>query len=153
MRFLLIDKITSWNLGKSANAVKNVSLSEDFFDDHFPMKPIMPGVLILEGMAQLSGLLVEETVRAETKQNPKALMSKIENAKFRVPVYPGDVLHYEATIESVNELGAKTSVKAYVLEKVVAQCSILFSFHQIDNPTLESHRSKIISQWMRDLNK
>lgn len=57
MRFLLIDRITEWEPGKRASAVKNVSLSEDFFDDHFPLKPIMPAVLMIEGMAQLSGSL------------------------------------------------------------------------------------------------
>ena len=59
MRFFLIDKIDEWNLGATAKATKNVALSEDFFDDHFPRRPVMPGVLIIEGMAQLSGLLLE----------------------------------------------------------------------------------------------
>ena len=88
MRFLLIDRITAWDPGKTGTAVKNISLSEDFFDDHFPLKPIMPGVLIVEGMAQLAGLLVEEGVRRETGRNIKALMSIIEKAKFRKPAYP-----------------------------------------------------------------
>jgi 3-hydroxyacyl-[acyl-carrier-protein] dehydratase len=66
MRFLLIDQITAWEPGKSGTATKNVALSEDLFDDHFPLKPIMPGVLIVEGMAQLSGLIIEEGVRNET---------------------------------------------------------------------------------------
>ncbi len=105
MRFLLIDRITEWEPGKHACAVKNVALSEDFFDDHFPMKPIMPAVLIIEGMAQLSGLLIEEGVRMESRRNVKALMSIIEKAKFRRPVYPGDKLVYHAEIGSVNELG------------------------------------------------
>ena len=67
MRFLLLDRITSWEPGVRASGVKNIALSEDFFDDHFPLKPIMPGVLILEGMAQLSGILIEEGVRKETE--------------------------------------------------------------------------------------
>ena len=62
MRFFLIDRITQWLVGTSAEAVKNVALSEDFFDDHFPRHPVMPGVLILEGMAQLSGLLLEASL-------------------------------------------------------------------------------------------
>ena len=60
MRFFLIDKIKDWQVGKSAVAIKNIALSEDFFDDHFPRRPVMPGVLILEGLAQLSGLLLED---------------------------------------------------------------------------------------------
>jgi len=74
MRFLLIDRITLWEPGSRGSAVKNISLSEDFFEDHFPLKPIMPGVLILEGMAQLSGLLLEEGVRRESGRNVKALI-------------------------------------------------------------------------------
>ena len=66
MRFFLIDRITRWEPGRAAEAVKNVALSEDFFDDHFPRRPVMPGALILEGMAQLSGLLLEAGLRAES---------------------------------------------------------------------------------------
>jgi 3-hydroxymyristoyl/3-hydroxydecanoyl-(acyl carrier protein) dehydratase/protein-S-isoprenylcysteine O-methyltransferase Ste14 len=88
MRFLLVDAILEWEPGKQAKGVKNVSLSEDFFDDHFPLKPIMPGVLIVEGMAQLSGLLLEESMKRSGRK-VKALMSMMEKAKFRYPVYPG----------------------------------------------------------------
>jgi 3-hydroxyacyl-[acyl-carrier-protein] dehydratase len=63
MRFFLIDRITKWQVGITAEAIKNVALSEDFFDDHFPRRPVMPGVLIIEGMAQLSGLLLEATLK------------------------------------------------------------------------------------------
>ena len=62
MRFFMIDKITKWEVGRSAEAVKNVALSEDFFDDHFPRRPVMPGVLMIEGMAQISGLLLEASL-------------------------------------------------------------------------------------------
>jgi 3-hydroxyacyl-[acyl-carrier-protein] dehydratase len=75
MRFLLIDKITAWRPGVSGTAIKNVSLSEDFFEDHFPSKPLMPGALLVEGMAQLSGLLIEEGVKAAGGKPVKALMT------------------------------------------------------------------------------
>lgn len=149
MRFLLIDQITAWDPGKSGTATKNVALSEDLFDDHFPLKPIMPGVLIVEGMAQLSGLVIEEGVRKETGRNVKALMSIIEKAKFRKPVYPGDTLEYRAMVLSVNEAGAKANIKAYVKDELVADCSLVFSFHEIDNPRLESRRSEILSFWLK----
>ena len=63
MRFFLIDRITKWQVGATAEAIKNIALSEDFFDDHFPRRPVMPGVLIIEGMAQLSGLLLEASLK------------------------------------------------------------------------------------------
>ena len=149
MRFLLIDRITSWEPGKRASAVKNVALSEDFFDDHFPLKPIMPGALILEGMAQLSGLLLEEGVRREMDRNVKALMSIIEKAKFRRPAYPGDRLIYKAEVDSVNELGGKAHVKAYVDDELVAECILVFSFHEFDHPSLEARRSETLSFWLK----
>ncbi|MCX7045834.1 MAG: beta-hydroxyacyl-ACP dehydratase [Candidatus Sumerlaeota bacterium] len=153
MRFLLIDKISEWEPGVRARGVKNIALSEDFFDDHFPLKPIMPGVLILEGMAQLSGLLMEEGVRKETGRNVKALMSIVQEAKFRRPAYPGDTLEYHATIDSVNELGGRASVKAYCSGELMAECRLVFSFHEIDNPRLEARRSEILSLWLKDLAK
>lgn len=151
MRFLLLDRITNWEPGKRASAVKNVALSEDFFDDHFPLKPIMPGVLIIEGMAQLSGLLLEEGMRQETGRKVKALLSIIEKAKFRKPTYPGDRLLYTAEIESVNELGGKARVKAQVDGELIAECGLIFSFHEFDDARLEARRSEILSLWLKRL--
>jgi 3-hydroxyacyl-[acyl-carrier-protein] dehydratase len=148
MRFFLIDKITQWQPGVSGRAVKNIALSEDFFDDHFPLKPIMPGALLVEGMAQLAGLLLEEGVRRANGRNVKALMSIIKEAKFRRPAYPGDRLEYQATVGSVNELGGMAQVKAYVGEELLAECMLLFSFHEIDNPRLEARRAEILSLWL-----
>ena len=151
MRFLLIDRITSWEPGKHARAVKSVALSEDFFEDHFPFQPIMPGVLMLEGMAQLSGVLLEEGVRRELDRKVKALMSIVDKAKFRRPVYPGDRLVYEATVISFNELAGKARVEAMVEGETVAECTLVFSFHESDVAELESRRSEMLSLWMRGL--
>ena len=84
MRFFLIDRITSWEIGVTAEATKNVALSEDFFDDHFPRRPVMPGVLILEVMAQLSGLLLEASLADKYGTDAKSnfmICSKF-NAQF-----------------------------------------------------------------------
>ncbi len=148
MRFLLIDRIIEWAPGKRASAVKNVSLSEDFFDDHFPLKPIMPAVLMIEGMAQLSGLLLEEGVRQETGRNIKALMSIVEKTKFRRPVYPGDKLVYHAEVDSINEVGGRTNIKAHVNGELITECSLVFTFHEFNNDRLESRRSEILSLWL-----
>ena len=148
MRFLLIDRITAWDPGRAGTATKNVALSEDLFDDHFPLKPIFPGVLMIEGMAQLSGLLIEEGVRRDAGRNVKALMSIVERAKFRKPVYPGAVLEYRAVVQSVNESGAKAHVRAFVGEELAAECSLVFSFHEIRNERLEARRADILSFWL-----
>lgn len=151
MRFFLIDRITDWKPGERARAVKNIALSEDFFDDHFPLKPIMPGALIVEGMAQLSGLLLEETVRKDSGRNIKALMSIIREAKFRRPAYPGDQLEYAASVGSYNEMGGTAHIRATVGGELLAECTLVFSFHEIDNPRLEEKRTQILSLWLRDL--
>ena len=151
MRFLLIDKITNWEPGRKATAIKNVSLSEDFFDDHFPLKPIMPGVLVLEGMAQLAGLLLEAGVREESGRNIKALMSMVEKAKFRRPARPGDSLEYRVEVISVNELGGSVKARAFAAGEPIADSSLIFSFHEFDNPRLEARQNKLLSLWMQGL--
>jgi 3-hydroxymyristoyl/3-hydroxydecanoyl-(acyl carrier protein) dehydratase len=153
VRFLMIDRITSWDPGRRATALKNVALSEDFFDDHFPSKPIMPGVLIIEGMAQLSGLLLEEGVRKDTGNNIKALMSIVERAKFRRPTYPGDTIEYEAEAVSVNEIGGRAKAHARVGGELVAECTLTFSFHVTHNEKLEARRAEVLALWMRGLDQ
>lgn len=147
MRFLLVDAILEWNLKKNAKGVKNVSSSEDFFDDHFPLKPIMPGVLIVEGMAQLSGLLLEESIALDGIR-VKALMSVLEKAKFRHPVYPGSQLEYSCEINQLNELGGRVFGTARVDGETVAECGLLFSFHSFGNPTQDAVRKQILTTWL-----
>jgi len=148
MRFILIDRITIWEPGKQAEAIKNITLSEDFFDDHFPLKPIMPGVLILEGLAEIAGLLLEETVRQQEGRNLKALLSMIEKAKFRKIVVPGDSLTYNVTIESINELGGK--MKGLILRenKRIGNAILVFTLHEIDNPNLDARREELLKFWL-----
>jgi 3-hydroxymyristoyl/3-hydroxydecanoyl-(acyl carrier protein) dehydratase len=147
MRFLLVDSILEWNPGVGAAGVKNVSLSEDFFDAHFPLNPIMPGVLIIEGMAQLSGLLLEETMKQQDVKI-KALMSMVDKAKFRQPVYPGCQLRYDCSISQINELGGRITGSASVDGMPVAECTLLFSFHVFGNPTQDSIREGILATWL-----
>ena len=121
MRYLLLDRVTRLLPGREAEWIKNVSLSEDFFDDHFPLKPIMPGTLIVEGMAQLAGVLLEQTMRAQGLKI-KALMSLVERAKFRKPVYPGARLVYRAKALQTSPLGGRASVEASRESEIVADC-------------------------------
>ena len=150
MRFFLIDTITAWEPGRSASAAKNVSLTEDFFDDHFPLMPVMPGVLIVEGMAQLAGLVLSEGVRIETGIAVKAIMGAIERAKFRQLVKPGDRLEYRAEILSSNESSGRAQVTAYVAGERVADCTLLFTLHPVDNPSLDARRNELLALWLRE---
>lgn len=91
---LLIDRVLELELDKYSKAIKNVTFNEPFFNGHFPEKPIMPGVLIIEAMAQTAGVLVRKTLTGSTKL---VYFMTIENAKFRKPVVPGDQLELTAT--------------------------------------------------------
>jgi 3-hydroxymyristoyl/3-hydroxydecanoyl-(acyl carrier protein) dehydratase len=148
MRFILIDRITRWEPGKQAEATKNIALSEDFFDDHFPLKPVMPGVLILEGLAEIAGLLLEETVRQQQARHVKALLSIIEKAKFRDFVTPGDSLTYKATIEYINELGGKLKGLIFRQERQIGDAILIFSLLEIDNPRLDTRREELLNFWL-----
>ncbi|MCH7853640.1 MAG: 3-hydroxyacyl-ACP dehydratase FabZ [Proteobacteria bacterium] len=98
--FLLIDKITACIPGKSLTAIKNVSINEPFFQGHFPGKPIFPGVLIIEAMAQAGGVLSHITA-GDVEPKPLYYLVGVDNAKFRHPVYAGDQLEVVVEVERI----------------------------------------------------
>ncbi len=148
MRFFLIDRITQWQIGTSAEATKNVALSEDFFDDHFPRRPIMPGVLIIEGAAQLSGLLLEATLKDRHQRDAKAILTILERTKFREPIRPGDCLTYRTEVQSVNTNGGKVSATASCDGRIVMTTGMVFAFKYVDDPQLEAKRSALMKVWL-----
>lgn len=98
--FLLIDKITAIEPGKSITAVKNVTVNEPFFQGHFPGRPIMPGVLIIEAMAQAGGVLGHVTL-GDVDPRPLFFLAEVSNARFRRTVLPGDQLLVQVDVEKV----------------------------------------------------
>ena len=94
---LLVDRILDIELGKSAVGLKNVTFNEPHFQGHFPAHPIMPGVLIIEAMAQTSAILVVETLQGDTAGKLVYFMS-IDEARFRKPVVPGDSVHIHVEV-------------------------------------------------------
>lgn len=151
MRFFMLDKITGWQLGKAAAGIKNVAFSEDFFNDHFPRHPIMPGVLILESLAQLAGLLLEASVEKEYRVNIKAILTLMERTKFRQIVKPGDVLNLQVEINSLHQDSGKVKVKALVENKIVAESAMIFIFTRFSDPELEQKRAKLLAYWLEGL--
>ena len=97
--FLLIDRIREIELGKRIVALKNVTINEPFFQGHFPQRPIMPGVLILEAMAQAAGILVFRTLGERPDANSVYYLAGIDKARFKRPVVPGDQLELEVVLE------------------------------------------------------
>ena len=90
--FLMVDRIVDLVVGESATGIKNVSINEPFFQGHFPAHPVMPGVLIVESMAQTAGLVVVNSLGPDAEGKVVYFMS-IDSARFRKPVTPGDTLH------------------------------------------------------------
>lgn len=118
--FLMIDKVTDIVPSKSATGIKCVTMAEPHFQGHFPVMPIMPGVLIVEAMAQTAAVLVVHSTGVESQGKVVYFMS-IDNARFRKPVVPGDVIHLK--VETIRQRGNvwKLSGKAFVDDKVVAE--------------------------------
>ncbi len=96
--FLLIDKITRFRPGESITALKNVTINEPFFQGHFPGRPVMPGVLIIEAMAQAGGVLSHLTV-GDVKPKPLYFLAGVSNTRFRQTVLPGDQLIVQVDVE------------------------------------------------------
>lgn len=147
MRFFLIDRITRWEVGREADALKNIALSEDFFDDHFPRRPVMPGVLILEGLAQLSGLLLEASLKAAYSKDAKAVLTGIDRTRFREMARPGDTLVYKTRIVSLNEAGGKIAATAHRGDRTVADTGMIFGFKYVDDPALDRTRQALLDLW------
>lgn len=147
MRFFLIDRITEWEVESHAEGVKNVALSEDFFDDHFPRRPVMPGVLILEGMAQLGGLLLEASLKQRYGRSAKAVVTVLERTKFRAMIKPGDSLRYRTEVLSINEAGGKIKATATRDGKAVTTTAMTFAFKYLDDPQLDEKRTRLMEVW------
>jgi 3-hydroxyacyl-[acyl-carrier-protein] dehydratase len=97
--FLLVDRVLELESGKRIKALKNVTINEPFFVGHFPHRPVMPGVLIIEAMAQAAGLLSFDALGTSTDDNSVIYFVGIDNARFKRPVEPGDQLIMDVTIE------------------------------------------------------
>ena len=125
MRFYFVDRISDIVPGKSIRGYKNVSMSEPYFSTHFPRFPVLPGVIVLESMAQLAGLLIEISP-IEEAQRRKALLSIVDRVKFKRVVRPGDRLDLTAELAVLDEDGARADVTARVSDELVAQTRMTF---------------------------
>ena len=124
--FLLVDKIIDLEFDKSVRGVKSVTFNEQFFQGHFPAQRVMPGVLILEALAQTGGILMLNSLPENEIQNKLVFFMKIDNAKFRKPVVPGDQLILEA--ELVGKTGGRyvsMKTKAFVEGQLVCEADMM----------------------------
>lgn len=121
--FLLVDKVIEFTKGESITAVKNVTANEEFFQGHFPSFPIMPGVLIVEALAQTSALYYLMNAGME-ENNKSVFFMGVDGCKFRKPVVPGDTLHLKITPIQMRGKICKMRAGAYVEGTLVCEANL-----------------------------
>jgi 3-hydroxyacyl-[acyl-carrier-protein] dehydratase len=145
MRFILIDKILSLEPGQSVVASRRVQPDDDYFRDHFPGFPVVPGVLLTEMMAQTAGKCLD----AERRPRGKAMLAKIVSASFRQWVRPGDNLLIHADIVANEERYATAECRVVVDEQTAANSRLFFSFLSVSSLAGE-FRDEILEDFMQE---
>lgn len=143
MRFILIDRIVSLTPGQNIVAARHVRPDEDYFRDHFPGFPVVPGVLLTEMMAQTAGKCLD----AEQRPRGKAMLARIMSASFRQWVRPGDEALVHATITANDERYATADCQVEVDQRSVAQASLFFSFLAAGN-LAEDFRDELLDDFL-----
>ena len=128
--FLLVDRVLELKKGKSITALKNVTCNEPFFQGHFPKLKIMPGVLIIEALAQTGGVLLYDSLPEPEKK--LVYLTKINNAKFRHPVVPGDQLILEVVLLKLKSKFGYIKGKAFVDDQIVVEAEIMASIMNLE---------------------
>ncbi len=146
MRWIWIDAFTEFVPGKSATAVKNLTLAEEYLHDHFPGHPVMPPSLMIEGMAQTAGILVGQA--RDFKE--KVILAKIRRARFDDYCAPGDRISYRATIESIGAAGATTTGTVERNGRPIGQIDLMFSHvdQSMNDLDLPEHNFVFTEQFM-----
>jgi 3-hydroxyacyl-[acyl-carrier-protein] dehydratase len=147
-RWVWIDRFLEFHSGRSARAVKNLSLAEDYFADHFPGYPVMPGTLILEGLAQAGGILVGEV----NDFREKVILAKVPRVVFHREMLAGEQLVYEVEVLHLRPEGASVSGRVVVGEAVTAEAEIFFAhLDQARSRQLFGEHNFVFSGEMRSL--
>ena len=125
--FVLVDRVLDVTPGESIKALKNVTINEPFFQGHFPTEPVMPGVLIMEGLAQAGGILAYLT---ETEKIGKSLIyfAGLDKVRFRRKIVPGDQIIYEVSVLKRKSRLFKLEAKAFVEGQLAAEAELMATF-------------------------
>ena len=127
---LLVDRILEVEPMKRATGIKCVTVNEEFFQGHFPGKPIMPGVILLEAMAQVGGIAL---LYSDVYRGKLAMFAGMDKVKFRKPVVPGDVLYMSAEILKIRGMVGRVGAEAKVDNAVVAEAEFIFAMIDVEN--------------------
>lgn len=130
--FLLVDKVLACTPGEALIAVKNVSVNEPYFVGHFPRRPVMPGVLIIEALAQATGILAFKTAKATPAGGTMYYLAAVDNARFKQPVEPGDQLILDVKLQRAVRGVWKFSGEAKVDGKLVASVDLMCAHREVE---------------------
>ena len=130
--FLLVDRVLQLDKGKSIVALKNVTINEPFFNGHFPHRPVMPGVLILEALAQAAALLSFHTMDVVPDENTIYYFAGIDGARFKRPVEPGDALTLMVELDRMKAGIFKFKAKAMVGAELAVEAELMCTMRRID---------------------
>jgi 3-hydroxyacyl-[acyl-carrier-protein] dehydratase len=133
--FLLIDRVLSYEVGRNLVAVKNVTINEPFFEGHFPHHPVMPGVLIIEALAQAAAILSFKTMGAQADERSVYYFVGIDKARFKKPVTPGDTLRLNVSLQRHLRGIWKFWAEARVEDTVVAEAELMCTVRAINGTT------------------
>jgi 3-hydroxyacyl-[acyl-carrier-protein] dehydratase len=132
---LLVDRVIDWESGKTITAIKNVTINEEFFNGHFPHKPVMPGVLTIEALAQTAALLAFLTNGQKPDDNAVVYFVGIDGARFKRPVEPGDQLRMQVEILRQSRGIWKFHARATVEEQLVVEAELMCTMRSIADAT------------------
>jgi 3-hydroxyacyl-[acyl-carrier-protein] dehydratase len=128
---LLVDRVIDWEEGKRITAIKNVTINEEFFNGHFPHKPVMPGVLMIEALAQTSALLAFLTMGQKPDDNAVVYFLGIDGARFKRPVEPGDQLTMNVEILRLTRGIWKFQAKATVGDQLAVEAELMCTMRSV----------------------
>jgi 3-hydroxyacyl-[acyl-carrier-protein] dehydratase len=130
--FLMVDRVTSIEVGKRIRAIKNVTINEPFFTGHFPRRPVMPGVLMLEAMAQAAALLSFATQGSAPDDRTVYYFAGIDAARFKRPVEPGDQLILDVTLDRMKSGVFKFTARATVDGELAVEAQLMCTVRRLD---------------------
>lgn len=152
MKYYLLDKITAFEKGKSARAIKCITFSDETLHDHFPDFPIMPGALLVESAAQLASFLFEMSINNPGEESPRrSILVQIDKAKFHSFAQPGDRIELTATLTGPTVSSTRARVVLEVEGKKIAAMTLTLASRKIESPHLHEQRRRIYTIWTRDL--
>ena len=128
---LLVDRVLDWDAGKTITAIKNVTINEEFFNGHFPHKPVMPGVLMIEALAQTAALLSFASAGSAPDENSVIYFVGIDGARFKRPVEPGDQLILEVELDRMKAGIFKFKARAKVGDVVATEADLMCTMRSI----------------------